>query len=281
MALLPDLSEVLMADATEDWVKALADGVALCLLMKKIRPELVPDIEGTEAPMFLLWANITIFLQALEAMGIREELRFKESDLYYKKNLPAVIHTLLELGCVCAELKLDIPSLPDTFVTVFKEGEDAIAHSPPVNEEQISGADLTDFTFPSVLKRLTTWQGTGKAQKSPRKRLRSSVHRSKEDDKVDNSHEKAAVTIQSFFRMATLRKQLKNRSASHHGTALSLCALTPFSLRYRSLSLSVSLSLSTYLSFFHSPYALSAWFSQPCQPSQASARGLIAWQQVG
>lgn len=211
VAVLPDLADVLAEDATEDWLKALSDGVALCLLMKKIRPELVPDIEGTEAPMFLLWANISVFLQALEAMGIHEKQRFKESDLYYKKNLPAVVHTLLELGCLCAKLKIDIPSLPDAYVAVVEEGEEATAHCPPIEEEQITAADLSEFTFPSVLKRLTTWQGTAKAPRSPRKALRSSVHRSKAEEEADPSLKKSAVLLQSFFRMITPRRQLKNR----------------------------------------------------------------------
>eukprot|EP00011_Vannellida_sp_DIVA3-517-6-12_P004434 CAMPEP_0114607680 /NCGR_PEP_ID=MMETSP0168-20121206/2190_1 /TAXON_ID=95228 ORGANISM="Vannella sp., Strain DIVA3 517/6/12" /NCGR_SAMPLE_ID=MMETSP0168 /ASSEMBLY_ACC=CAM_ASM_000044 /LENGTH=865 /DNA_ID=CAMNT_0001818559 /DNA_START=41 /DNA_END=2635 /DNA_ORIENTATION=+ len=214
IAVVPDLADVLVEDAEVDWLRTLSDGVALCLLMKKVRPDLVPDIEHTEAPMFLLWANITIFLEAIQAMGLSTKaVGFKEGDLYYKKNLVKVVHTLLELGCVCAERKMAVPSLPEIYVSVFKEGADAIANCAPVPEEQLSGVDLSAYSFPAVLKRLTTWQGTGGAPKSPRKAFRSSCHRGAAEESKGPEPEEvdSLVRLQAFFRMIPARRSLKKR----------------------------------------------------------------------
>jgi len=75
---------------------ALHDGVILCNLANALRPGLITGHKPGSAS-FVQMENISKFLKSLAAFGFRTSDTFMTVDLYEKKNMVAVVDTLLLL----------------------------------------------------------------------------------------------------------------------------------------------------------------------------------------
>jgi len=79
---------------------SLKDGVVLCNLINKIRPDTILTINKYNAA-FRQMQNIDNFLKVAEKLGVPEQDRFKTEDLFYGNNIPKVIVTLVSLSQIC------------------------------------------------------------------------------------------------------------------------------------------------------------------------------------
>lgn len=81
-----------------DLANALHDGVVLCKLANTIWAGSVPKWNGPHSYPFLLIENINLFLQAVKASNLLSTNPFSPIDLFEKKNMPHVLHTLFKLA---------------------------------------------------------------------------------------------------------------------------------------------------------------------------------------
>eukprot|EP00112_Aurelia_sp_Birch-Aquarium-sp1_P006769 Seg1740.3 transcript_id=Seg1740.3/GoldUCD/mRNA.D3Y31 product="Muscle-specific protein 20" protein_id=Seg1740.3/GoldUCD/D3Y31 len=81
------------ADAVHEKLK---DGVILCNLVNRIKPESVKKI-NTSTMAFKMMENIGNFLTACEALGVPASDSFQTVDLYEKQNMAQVINAILSL----------------------------------------------------------------------------------------------------------------------------------------------------------------------------------------
>lgn len=59
-----------------DFAAGFKDGVGLCELLNAIKPATIPKIETSKSP-FHQMANISCFLKAVRALGVREQVMFE------------------------------------------------------------------------------------------------------------------------------------------------------------------------------------------------------------
>ena len=81
---------------------ALQDGVALCQLLNAAVPGTIPEkrINKSTAMPFKQMENISNFLKAARALGVREHDLFETVDLFDGKDIGLVIQCLHSLGTV-------------------------------------------------------------------------------------------------------------------------------------------------------------------------------------
>merc|ERR1712079_167709 len=72
-----------------DFAEVLQNGVILCKLMNKIKPESVKKFKE-KGPAFLLMENVQSFLSAAKKYGVPDEEVFQTPDLFEARNIPQV-----------------------------------------------------------------------------------------------------------------------------------------------------------------------------------------------
>ena len=80
----------------------LRNGVVLCRLINKIAPKSIVKFNTTGNQSFKFRENIELFRNACVRFGVRELDVFQTSDLYDRRNIPAVTRCLLALGRACS-----------------------------------------------------------------------------------------------------------------------------------------------------------------------------------
>jgi len=78
------------------FAESLKSGVVLCKLANHIRPGAVGKI-GTGSAPFVQMENISNYLKACEAMGLKATDLFQTVDLFEAKNMNAVLNNLQAL----------------------------------------------------------------------------------------------------------------------------------------------------------------------------------------
>lgn len=87
------INETAGTNLSGDFQEALKDGIALCELINALAPGSVKGISKLAAP-FKQMENISKFLQALPAYGVRSNDLFQTAALYEGTNLAQVLSTL-------------------------------------------------------------------------------------------------------------------------------------------------------------------------------------------
>ncbi|KAI8070806.1 kinase-like domain-containing protein [Gongronella butleri] len=82
-----------------DLQQELQDGVILCQVVNCIKPNTIATIGRKNTP-FVKMANISLFLQGAEDVGLQKSQLFQTVDLYEGKDMTAVINTILTLARV-------------------------------------------------------------------------------------------------------------------------------------------------------------------------------------
>jgi len=80
-----------------DFAEVLQNGVILCRLMNKIKPESVKKFKE-KGPAFLLMENVQSFLNAAKKYGVPDEEVFQTPDLFEARNIPQVSLCIFSLG---------------------------------------------------------------------------------------------------------------------------------------------------------------------------------------
>ena len=80
-----------------DFADVLKNGVVLCKLMNKIKPNSIPKFKE-KGPAFLLMENIQSFVGAAKKYGVPDEEVFQTPDLFEARNIPQVTLCLFSLG---------------------------------------------------------------------------------------------------------------------------------------------------------------------------------------
>ena len=86
-----------LGDACDDLYESLKSGVQLCTLLNKIRPATIKKINKTSIA-FMQMENIKNYLDGCKLLGMADRDLFVTVDLYERKNIPQVAHSVLELG---------------------------------------------------------------------------------------------------------------------------------------------------------------------------------------
>jgi hypothetical protein len=76
---------------------ALKDGIILCKLINKLKPNSVPKIT-TKGTGFALRENIAAFFTAARSYGVPDNELFQTVDLFEKKNIPQVTLAIFALA---------------------------------------------------------------------------------------------------------------------------------------------------------------------------------------
>ena len=82
-----------------DFAEVLQNGVILCRLMNKIKPDSVKKFKE-KGPAFLLMENVQSFLTAAKKYGVPDEEVFQTPDLFEARNIPQVSLCIFSLGIV-------------------------------------------------------------------------------------------------------------------------------------------------------------------------------------
>jgi len=85
--------------SSSNFQESLKDGVLLCQLANKIKPNSIKNINSGKMP-FMCMENIGEFLKAAADLGLSAHDTFMTVDLYEGKNIPLVIMALYSLGSV-------------------------------------------------------------------------------------------------------------------------------------------------------------------------------------
>merc|ERR1719195_2566140 len=80
-----------------DFADVLQNGVVLCRLMNKIKPDSVKKFKE-KGPAFLLMENVQSFLSAAKKYGVPDEEVFQTPDLFEARNIPQVSLCIFSLG---------------------------------------------------------------------------------------------------------------------------------------------------------------------------------------
>ncbi|KAJ3293316.1 hypothetical protein HK104_004582 [Borealophlyctis nickersoniae] len=84
--------------------KSLRDGIILCKLLNKLRPDTIPRINAKPLP-FLQMENINNFLHAARNLGISDAELFQTVDLYEGKGMQQVVITILTIARLIAGIQ--------------------------------------------------------------------------------------------------------------------------------------------------------------------------------
>jgi len=94
-----DWIELITGDPVDHFHKSLKSGVLLCKVLNKIRPGIIPKINPKPIPL-LERENIQLFLNGAAKIGVPLHDLFVVSDLYEKKDLGAVMKTIIAVSRV-------------------------------------------------------------------------------------------------------------------------------------------------------------------------------------
>lgn len=89
------IGEKFPAGQYEDFLR---DGVVVCKLINKIKPNSIAKINESGASSFKLMENVNNFQKALKAYGVPDQDVFQTVDLYEKKDISQVTNTFFALG---------------------------------------------------------------------------------------------------------------------------------------------------------------------------------------
>jgi len=92
--------------------ESLRSGVLLCKLVNIIEPDSVKRVNTFTSP-FMQMENINHFLEACEKIGVPIRDLFSTSDLYERRNLGLVAHTIYALAKVAEQNGFEGPSWPE------------------------------------------------------------------------------------------------------------------------------------------------------------------------
>ncbi|XP_074604319.1 muscle-specific protein 20-like [Brevipalpus obovatus] len=81
--------------------ETLADGVILCKLMNKLKPDSVKKFDQEPKHAFNIVENIHKFVKAAKEYGVGDDDVFQTVDLTEKRNIPMVTATMIALGRAC------------------------------------------------------------------------------------------------------------------------------------------------------------------------------------
>jgi transgelin len=81
----------------ESYEDSLKDGIILCKLMNKIKPESIKKI-NTSGASFKMMENINLLQKALKEYGVPDLDVFQTVDLWEQKDISQVTTTLFALG---------------------------------------------------------------------------------------------------------------------------------------------------------------------------------------
>ncbi|KAG9289193.1 hypothetical protein G9A89_022502 [Geosiphon pyriformis] len=87
--------------SNEDFHKSLQDGVILCSLMNKLKPNIIPQISKKDLP-FVKRENISNFLKAARQFGLHNSDLFETVDLFEGKDMDRVVATILAIARIMA-----------------------------------------------------------------------------------------------------------------------------------------------------------------------------------
>lgn len=106
-----------------DFAAGFKDGVGLCELLNVFKPGTIPKIETSKSP-FHQMANISCFLKAVRALGVREQVLFETLVRSYKRDLlpPSSVDSII-ISCKTQN------ALP-TFLEKTSEGRSFVTSSP-------------------------------------------------------------------------------------------------------------------------------------------------------
>jgi len=83
---------------TDDFGKAVENGVLLCRLAIAIKPNCIRKINPPSTIKFKTIENLTSFIQACRAMGVPPIQLFAETDLSERRNMLKVVNCIHSLG---------------------------------------------------------------------------------------------------------------------------------------------------------------------------------------
>ncbi|KAJ2959329.1 hypothetical protein NQZ79_g5244 [Umbelopsis isabellina] len=86
----------------------LKDGVLLCNLVNKLRPNTIKQVGAKDLP-FVKMDNITRFLQGARQLGLNTAQLFETIDLFEAKDMTAVINTILTIEKIHTKRKFSEP----------------------------------------------------------------------------------------------------------------------------------------------------------------------------
>ncbi|KAM3582073.1 Protein kinase of the Mitotic Exit Network [Umbelopsis sp. WA50703] len=86
----------------------LKDGVLLCNLVNKLRPDTIKQVGAKDLP-FIKMDNITRFLQGARKLGLNTAQLFETIDLFEAKDMTAVVNTILTIEKMHTRRKLSEP----------------------------------------------------------------------------------------------------------------------------------------------------------------------------
>jgi hypothetical protein len=81
----------------ESYEDALKDGIILCKLINKLKPNAVAKI-NTSGGQFKMMENINLFQKALKDYGVPDLDVFQTVDLWEQKDIAQVTSTIFALG---------------------------------------------------------------------------------------------------------------------------------------------------------------------------------------
>jgi len=140
---------------------SICNGVVLCNLMNKVRPNSIPNIHQAKSQAFLALENINFFLSACLEMGVSFTDIFSPTDLYEKRNIPKVVKCILSVGSIATKLGFQHPlqyspsdeveqefiySPPEGLVIDLNDSRNIHTEDSDVEGESV-GSEDDDFTF--------------------------------------------------------------------------------------------------------------------------------------
>ncbi|CAF3080601.1 unnamed protein product [Rotaria socialis] len=95
---------------TDDYEEALHDGIILCKLMNKLKPNSISKIHATGGPMKLR-ENVAFFQNAAREYGVNQSEVFQTVDLFDKQNIQQVTMCIFALNRLAQKHNFSGPKL--------------------------------------------------------------------------------------------------------------------------------------------------------------------------
>jgi len=93
--------ETIMGESYTDFFDDIRDGVELCKLLNKIKPNLIAEKKFKKSKIvFVARTNIQLFIEGCKKLGIPETDCFETRDLFDQQNLYNVVQTLYAVSAI-------------------------------------------------------------------------------------------------------------------------------------------------------------------------------------
>jgi len=93
--------ETILGETYTDFFDDIRDGVELCKLLNKIKPNLIAEKKFKKSKIvFVARTNIQLFIEGAKKLGIPETDCFETRDLFDQQNLANVVQTLYSVSAI-------------------------------------------------------------------------------------------------------------------------------------------------------------------------------------